>query len=135
MANRLLFFLLFATPFAQAQNIEFAKQNIQEVLDASAKSGKLIFVDAYANWCRPCKIMDANVFTNKDVADFFNENFHNLKVNVDFGEGKVFADKYRIQFLPTLLFLNAKGEVVHKTSGYQDKSQLINHAKEALQTK
>ena len=50
---------------------------------ASAKEQKrLVFVDYYATWCGPCKIMDAKVFSRDDVKEQL-ANFVMLRIDVD----------------------------------------------------
>jgi len=66
---------------------------------------KLVFVDCFTTWCGPCKYMDANVFTNDSVADYFNDNFINVKLDMEKGEGEVFAGRYRVRSYPTYMFL------------------------------
>ena len=49
-----------------------------------AKSGpKLIFVDLYADWCVPCRIMDANVYSDPTVAAILNTRFYAVKLDAD----------------------------------------------------
>lgn len=75
-------------------------------------------MDAYAAWCGPCKLMEKNVFTDKNVADYYNQNFINSHFDMEKGEGKTLAAKYGIRSYPTLLFLNGEGEIVGKELGY-----------------
>ena len=42
-----------------------------------------MFIDAYATWCGPCKYMDKNVFSNAEVAAYYNKNFVSYKLDVD----------------------------------------------------
>lgn len=116
---------------AQATEIKFIKGDFEEAKTLAKKERKLIFVDAYAIWCGPCKMMDRNTFTNSNVADYFNENFINLKVDVEKGGGPVFANTYGINAMPTLLFLDYNGKVVLKELGYKGPSELMSLAKRA----
>lgn len=56
------------------------------------KENRLIFIDAYTDYCQPCMLMVKNVFSLNDVADFYNRNFINLKIH--FGKEKELAEKY-----------------------------------------
>lgn len=92
--------------------IKFQKSELlRPLLEQAQREGKLVFVDFYATWCGPCKAMDRNVFSDKRVGDYFNENFVSYKVDAD-GEGSHIAAIYDIKSLPTLLFLDANGDVL-----------------------
>ena len=65
---------------------------------------KLVFMDAYATWCGPCKWMSANVFTDPKVADYFNANFVNIKMDMEKGEGPELARQFNLRAYPTLVF-------------------------------
>ncbi|MEO0582265.1 MAG: thioredoxin family protein [Bacteroidota bacterium] len=114
-----------------AASIEFYKGSWEDALAIAKAEQKLIFVDAYAVWCGPCKMMDRNTFSQEEVAGYFNENFINLKLDVEKGEGITFADEYKVTGMPTLFFLNYKGEVVRKVMGYQGPRELLREAKKA----
>lgn len=100
------------------EGIMFENSNFAAILAKAKAEKKLIFLDAYASWCGPCKLMEKNVFTDKKVAEFYNKNFINARIDMEKGEGRELAAKYIIRSYPTLLFLNAEGEVVGKELGY-----------------
>lgn len=113
------FFLIFAIQlgFSQ-QNIKFEDSDFATLLAKAKTEKKLIFLDAYAAWCGPCKLMERNVFTDANVADYYNKNFINAHFDMEKGEGVALAAKYGIRSYPTLMFLNAEGEIVGKELGY-----------------
>ena len=113
------FFLIFAIQlgFSQ-QNIKFEDSDFATLLAKAKTEKKLIFLDAYAAWCGPCKLMERNVFTDANVADYYNKNFINAHFDMEKGEGVALAAKYGIRSYPTLLFLNGEGEIVGKELGY-----------------
>ena len=100
------------------QSIKFEDSDFATILAKAKAEKKLVFMDAYAAWCGPCKLMEKNVFTDKNVADYYNQNFINSHFDMEKGEGKTLAAKYGIRSYPTLLFLNGEGEIVGKELGY-----------------
>ena len=116
-----------------AQGIAFFKGTFEEAKAYAQKEDKLIFMDAYAAWCGPCKRMAKNVFPTKEAGDFFNENFVNVKMDMEKGEGRPLAKKYSVGSYPTLLFLDYNGEVIYQTKGARrDAASLIALGKKAL---
>ena len=89
-----------------ATGIEFDHLTFEEAKAKALEENKLIFIDAYTSWCGPCKRMAANVFTNEAVGAYFNENFINLKIDMEKGEGPAIGRKYRVAGYPTLLFVD-----------------------------
>ena len=117
----------------QNAGIQFHNGSWKEVLEKAKKENKLIFVDAYAVWCGPCKWMDANVFPQREVGDFYNSKFINFKIDAERGEGRTFSQDYRVTAFPTFLFINPEGEVVHRTMGAKPPNVLIEEGRRALQ--
>jgi len=44
---------------------------------------KLYFVDLYTDWCGWCKVMDKKTFTDNEVIEYLDQNFHNVKFNAE----------------------------------------------------
>ena len=123
---------MISTALFSQDGIKFGKQSFAKTLEQAKKENKLIFLDAFASWCGPCKLLDKNVFPKKEVGDYFNANFLNLHIDMEKGEGIEIAKKYSIYSYPTLLFINGDGKVVYKAAGYMSPQELISIAKEAV---
>ncbi|MGZ4034449.1 MAG: thioredoxin family protein, partial [Bacteroidia bacterium] len=103
-----------------------------EILAQAKKENKMIYLDCYTSWCGPCKWMAKNVFTNDTVADFYNANFINVEFDMEKGEGIDLAKKYDIRAYPTMLFLTADGEQLHRTCGSTPARNFVIIGKNAL---
>lgn len=108
-----------------AQGIRFEDTSWETILQKASDEGKIIFMDAYAEWCGPCKAMSKNVFTDGSVGAFFNDHFINVKMDMEHGEGVALAEKYEVRAYPTLLFIDGKGELVHRAVGYHASDDFI----------
>lgn len=109
--------------------IKFSGLSYADALKLSEQTGKLIFIDCYTVWCGPCKYLSNTTFKDKEVAEFFNANFINLKVEMEKdADGPELARLFKVRGYPTMLFLNEKGELIQQVYGYADAAQLMNVA-------
>mgnify|MGYP000949200888 CR=1 FL=1 len=97
----------------------------QQCLDKAKKEKKLVFLDAYADWCGPCKMMKHKTFTDKKVGEFYNKYFLNIALDMEKGEGPQLAEKYQVTAYPTLLFFNSDGQIIGKAVGYYSPKEFI----------
>lgn len=82
----------------------------------------IIVVDFFATWCGPCKML-APVIENVEKV------LSNVKfIKVDIDQFNDLASEYRIQSVPTLIFIKNK-EIVAKSVGYLDEDALIEKIK------
>lgn len=123
---------LLATVYAQNRSIEFRDGTWQEITEQARKEKKMIFVDCYTSWCGPCKMLAKNIFTQDSVADFYNGNFVCFQIDMEKGEGPELAKKYSVVAFPTLLYIDAQGELKHCVVGYQQAGELIQNGRNAL---
>ncbi|MCB9255593.1 MAG: thioredoxin family protein [Chitinophagales bacterium] len=124
-----VFLHLIINPLIAQEGIEFFHGSFDEAKALAKEQGKLIFMDAYAVWCGPCKQMTNNVFPQKEVGDFFNKNFINMKVDMEKGEGLSLRSTYGVSAYPTLLFIDAQGNVVESVRGARSAESLLSWAK------
>ena len=118
--------LLFVFGFLNAAQINFLDNPAwKTVLEKAKKENKIIFLDAYAVWCGPCKNMDAQIYTDPTVADFYNANFINVKYDMEKGEGPKLANLFQVTAYPSLLFINTEGKVIHKGIGFKPVSSFL----------
>ncbi len=118
-------FLFTATAVFAQEAIHFEELAFKELIAKAKKENKIVFMDAYASWCGPCKMMERNVFTQKSVGDYYNANFVNARFDMEKGEGREIAAKYGVRSYPTYLFLNGDGELVSQNYGYMEESPFL----------
>ncbi len=109
--------------FSQNRSITFIEKPWTEILALAKSQNKLIFMDAYTTWCGPCKWMAANMFTKDTLADYYNREFLCVHFDMEKGEGLQLAQLYQVRAYPTLLFINANGEMVHMRVGAPQKTE------------
>lgn len=117
------------------RDIAFDNSNWKALLAKAKKENKLIFLDAYTEWCRPCILMAKNVFTLNKVADFYNKNFINVSMDMEKGEGPDINTKYKIGSYPAFLFIDGDGKLIHEDGGYQEADVFIKAGETALSKK
>ncbi|MCX7550865.1 thioredoxin family protein [Xanthomarina sp. F2636L] len=129
-----------------AQEINWV--SLEEAVELQKKNPKKIMIDAYTNWCGPCKMLDKNTFQKKDVADYVNKYYYAVKFNAEGNEtinfkGNTFSNPgynpananrrnsqhelsayFSVRSYPTILFLDEKGEFLSPVIGYKTPQQL-----------
>lgn len=125
-------FLMIGTVFSQG--IHFEHGRFEEILEKAKKENKLIFMDVYMSWCGPCKRMTKNVFPLKEVGDYYNKKFISYKVDAEKGEGREIARRYAVGAFPTLLYVSADGQLLHRSSGYATQEKLFELAEITIDT-
>lgn len=130
MKKRLLILLecLVIASGTWAQGIVFQKGSWEEMLDRAKQEGKIVFVDFYTSWCGPCKMMEREVFSQKRVGDYYNQNFVCCQIDGEKGEGPDLTKKYNVTAYPTFLYLNGDGNVVYRFSGARSAGEFLEEA-------
>jgi thiol-disulfide isomerase/thioredoxin len=124
--------ILFFSLLSYSQGVQFEDGKWETILEMAKAQNKIIFVDTYTDWCKPCKFMDQNVFPLEVVGKFFNENFINVKMDMEKGEGIEIKKRYKINGYPTWLFVDYIGTVVHRDAGGKPADVFLEVGKRAV---
>jgi len=128
-----------------SQGIEFdSTSNWKEIKEKAKAEKKNIFIDFYATWCGPCKIMDSQVYCQRDVGEIINKDFISIKVQTDktssdnsqaqawYSDAAKLASRYSISAMPTLLFIKPDGTVLNSAIGVRSVDKFKELASDAL---
>ena len=120
----------------------------EEAVELQKKEPKKIIMDFYTKWCGPCKMLDRNTFSNKDVADYVNEHFYAVKFNAEGNDlvnfnGREFTNPnydpqkankrnashqlsqyFQVRAYPTIAYFDEEANMITKIPGYQSPQQL-----------
>lgn len=81
--------------------------NLKAASEAAQKANLPMFVDFWADWCEACKVMDADVYTDRRVIRAFEGRIIGVRLHYDLQAD--LARKYGVPALPYLLFTNSYG--------------------------
>ena len=120
------------TTTAKADEVVFQSKSFDKVLQLAKKENKPVFVDFYTSWCAPCKIFEKEVLTDKTIYTFLNDNFVNIKIDAEKGEGPALSQRYLVTQYPTIYFLDPSGQILEGRDGMPGGTELMNLAKSAM---
>jgi thioredoxin 1 len=83
---------------------------------------RLLLVDATADWCPPCKMMDRTTWVDDRVVEWLNT--HAVAIQVDVDEEPDTARELGIRAMPTMIVFR-NGREVDRTVGYRDPDQML----------
>jgi len=98
----------------------------------AAREHKLIFIDAFTDWCSWCKVMDKETFSDTSVANFISKKFVPVHYEMETGFGLTMSEKYRVNAFPTYLIFTPDGKVVSRIIGYHKSKEFIQELNTAL---
>jgi len=128
-------FFLSITIYAQEKS-EIKWHSFSEVIPLIEEEPKMVLVNVYVDWCSWCKKMEKETFTNKEVIDYINANFHPVKMN---GEnidekyefrGKEYTDAsmarvMRATSYPNFVVMDAAMENITLMPGYRNPESFL----------
>lgn len=96
------------------KDVNGTKQWQNEVIN----SEKPVFVDFWAEWCGPCRMVSPTV---EQLSSEYEGKVNFVKVNVD--KNKELASKYNISSIPTLAIFN-DGKIIAQQAGAASKESI-----------
>ena len=118
-------------PIATAINFQ-KNESLKPILSQAKQENKIVFIDFYATWCVPCRMMDETTFRDPELAAFINEECVSYKVDVEKGNGPILKEMFEAQSYPTLVFVSPDGQTLIKHKGAVGISELKSLARQAL---
>lgn len=122
----------FAIPRKQGEGVQWAKYDTK-ALASARESGKPVVIDFYADWCLPCKELDAKTFSDpKVIAEL--DRFVRVKADLTVtSDEKTMAltKQYGIAGVPTIVFIDANGAEVKdaRLTGFEPADAFLQRTK------
>ncbi len=88
---------------------------------------KAMIIDFYADWCIPCKELDAMTFSDPKVIEEAKK-FSAYKADMTKSlsdEVSTLRNKYNIVGVPTVLIINSKGKEVQRITGFVNSNEFL----------
>ena len=119
-----------------AQGINFSENNIRQAFQMAKAQNKPVFIEVYSKTCTHCASF-LPIFQDKRVADFFNQNFINYKIEVQSNDVRQFMTPRRLfaPSLPLFLFFDPNENLTHFAMSESKVDDMIRHGTTALDAK
>ncbi|MCK4880659.1 MAG: thioredoxin family protein, partial [Bacteroidales bacterium] len=131
--TNILFLLLFVTTLTLNAQVEFIEVESFEQMKAVQKKASdqmlMLYVDVYATWCGPCKMMDSEVYTDQSVADYMNAHYVSVRMDGESDWGRIYASEQQLEGYPSMFIFSDDGERVSKIVGFTPAEELIGSLK------
>mgnify|MGYP000060358769 CR=1 FL=1 len=89
--------------------VDWFSGGLEAAIALAQRENKRVYLDVGAYWCPPCHRMEEEVYTDKSVAQFLEQGFIALHVDIEKEDGQATAERYQVQVYPTVLVLDASG--------------------------
>jgi thioredoxin-related protein len=124
-----LILLLFLFPAVIKSQVKFIEVSTLQEMEAVQKKASdqmlMLFVDVYATWCGPCKMMDQQVYVDPVVGDFMNARFVSVRLDGECEYGMQYVAEQQLEGYPTMYIFSDKGDRVSKIVGFTPAEELV----------
>ncbi len=102
----------------------------------AAKTERPVVIDFYTSWCRWCKVMDRQTFSDPKIASYLSSHFVSIRVNAERQSGALeyagrtytpagLARAFRLRGYPSLAYLDKDGKLIFVDPGFKKPKQLM----------
>jgi thioredoxin-related protein len=93
---------------AKAQDSAIRWYNsLPQAISAAREANKPMMVEFWADWCAPCKIMEAEVYTDPHVATVLSQKMVAVRIHFDLQQDLV--RQYNVEAIPNIVFTDSWG--------------------------
>lgn len=124
--------VFFALPHPEGVHVQWQAYEASALSAATTAKQKPIVVDFTADWCIPCKEMDARTFSNAGVAaELGRFTLVRADVTKDTPSGRELMKRYGVVGPPTILFLDAAGNEIRnlRLTGFEEPEKFLDRLK------
>lgn len=100
------------------------RTDLPAALAEAAKQDKTVLLRFTANWCGPCRVMDARVWPDQSVQAELADKFIIVKRDIDEEQSIAIAQKYGVRGVPTILLLDSNGKEIAR-SGFMSSPETV----------
>lgn len=113
-------------PSADNNSIDWQEYSESKLSDSIGQTP--VIIDFYADWCIPCKELDAITFSDAKVIEE-SRKFLSLKADMTKSlspEVESLRNKFKIVGVPTVLILDSNGNEINRITGFVNAEEFIN---------
>ncbi|MCR4417823.1 MAG: protein-disulfide reductase DsbD [Ignavibacteria bacterium] len=114
---------------SEKESVEWEKVNVEQI---NLGNGQPVIIDFYADWCVPCKELDAMTFTDKNVIEE-SKRFRRYKVDLTSTgseQTQLAMKKYSIVGVPTVILFDSNGNEVKRITSFVNAEEFLKIMKE-----
>jgi len=110
----------YVAPFFDSKNSQVSESKVQWIayskqeLESAREQNQPVMLDFFAEWCGACHELEEKTYTNPEFIEL-SKQFKLVKIDAteDLPEVQKILEEYHIKGLPTVIFINKKGEILN----------------------
>lgn len=110
-------FLSFLFSSEMVGKVEFFNGSFPSVRQSAAANNRPFFAYFTASWCMPCRNMDQSTWLDPNLAEYIDDNYYGIKIDVDDFDGYAYKEQYKIRAYPTILLFEPDGTFMKRVEG------------------
>ena len=99
--------------------------SLEQALVQARADDRLVLADMSAIWCPSCRRLDKKIFGNPAVQQAIRAKYVFSRIEYESDEGEAFMETYGVRGFPTLLILDAQGNLIRELPVTFDPEQFV----------